>query len=94
MAAISSFSFYYKTFAETRLTNLQKLMEYAVIKARSDGKTIIVCAANSDSFDGTGKLDKNSFSCLNSTSWNDGPIVAFERADGIELYNGNTDNIS
>ncbi|AJI48116.1 GspH/FimT family pseudopilin [Francisella philomiragia] len=93
MAAISSFSFYYKTFAETRLTNLQKLIEYGVIKARSDGKTVIVCAANSDSFDGTGKLDKNSFSCLNSTSWNDGPIVAFESADGTELYDGNTDEI-
>ena len=87
MAAISSFTFYYKTFAETRLTNLQKLIEYGVIKARTDSKTVIVCAATPDSFDGTGKLDENSFACANSTSWGDDPIVVFESADGTDIYN-------
>ncbi|MED7819582.1 MULTISPECIES: GspH/FimT family pseudopilin [unclassified Francisella] len=93
MAAISSFTFYYKTFAETRLTNLQKLIEYSVIRARSDGKTVIVCAATPDSFDTSGKLDENSFSCANSPSWNDEPIIAFESEDGTEIYNGVDDNI-
>lgn len=93
MAAISSFTFYYKTFAETRLTNLQKLIEYGVIKARTDNKTVIVCAATPDSFDGTGKLDGNSFACANSTSWVDDPIVAFESADGTDIYNGAEDTI-
>ncbi|MBK2106979.1 GspH/FimT family pseudopilin [Francisella philomiragia] len=94
MAAISSFSFYYKTFAETRLTNLQKFIEYGVIKARSDGVTVIVCAANAEiSFNSDGKLDKNSFSCLDSTSWGDAPIVAFESVDGTDVYNGAEDTI-
>ena len=87
MAAISSFTFYYKTFAETRLTNLQKLIEYGVIKAHTDRKTVIICAATPDSFDETGKLDENSFACANSTSWGDDPIVVFESADGTDIYN-------
>ena len=93
MAAISSFTFYYKTFAETRLTNLQKLIEYSVIMARSDSKTVIVCAAAADSFDDDGKLDTNSFSCSNTTSWGDDSIVAFESADGSEIYDGTSDKI-
>ncbi|QIW10244.1 GspH/FimT family pseudopilin [Francisella sp. LA112445] len=93
MAAISSFTFYYKTFAETRLTNLQKMIEFAVIKARTDSKTVIVCAATPDSFDSNGRLDENSFSCLNSTSWNDEPLVAFESDDGTDTYNGVNDKI-
>ncbi|MDE4984395.1 pilus assembly FimT family protein, partial [Francisella tularensis] len=40
MSAISSFTFYYKTFAETRLTNLQKVRDCGVIKARTDNKTV------------------------------------------------------
>ena len=93
MAAISSFTFYYKIFAETRLTNLQKMVEFAVIKARTDSKTVIVCAATPDSFDSSGKLDENSFSCANSTSWNDEPIIAFESEDGSEIYNATNDKI-
>lgn len=87
IAAVSSFTFYYKTFAETRLTNLQKLIEYGVIKARTDRKTVIVCASTTDSFDETGKLDENSFACENSTSWGGDPIVVFESADGTDIYN-------
>ncbi|MDE4996913.1 prepilin-type N-terminal cleavage/methylation domain-containing protein, partial [Francisella tularensis subsp. holarctica] len=48
MAAISSFTFYYKTFAVTRLTNLQKLIEYVFIKARTDNKSVIVFDATPD----------------------------------------------
>lgn len=93
VAAISSFTFYYKTFAVTRLTNLQKLIEYGVIKARNDSKTVIVCAATPDSFDGTGKLDENSFTCANSTSWSDYPIVVFESTDGTDIYQNAEDTI-
>lgn len=93
MAAISSFTFYYKTFAETRLTNLQKLIEFGVIKARTDGKTVVVCAATPDSFDSSGKLDKNSFTCSQDNAWGDDPIVAFESADGTQTYDGANDEI-
>ncbi|AEI36578.1 GspH/FimT family pseudopilin [Francisella salina] len=97
MAAISSFSFYYKTFAETRLTNLQKLIEYGVIKARSDGKTVIVCAADAEVSFNDGKLDRNTFSCLrgdNSDQWNDNPVVAFESDDGTGIYSAEDDIIA
>ncbi|AEB28470.1 pilus assembly FimT family protein [Francisella hispaniensis] len=104
MAAISSFTFYYKTFAETRLTNLQKLIEYGVIKARTDGKTVIVCAASSDSFDSNGKLITNAFNCWSgnetraSRLWEDDSIVAFETLNlnmvgGNPIFDPNTDNI-
>lgn len=104
MAALSSFTFYYKTFAETRLTNLQKMIEFGVIKARTDGKTVFVCAANSDSFDGTGKLNANDFNCWGgsgdraSREWQDDPIVMFETAnptiDGNRpLFDPNSDEI-
>ncbi|WP_432773608.1 type II secretion system protein [Francisella salimarina] len=93
MAAISSFTFFFKTFAETRLTNLQKFIEYSVIRARSDGRTVIICAATPDSFDESGKLDRNSLSCSNSRLWGDDPLVAFESTDGTEIYDGNTDEI-
>lgn len=93
MAAISSFTFYYKTFAETRLTNLQKLIEFGVIKARTDSKTVIVCAASPDSFDSSGKLDENSFACSQDNSWDDDPIVVFESADGTATYDGANDEI-
>ncbi|ASG68010.1 type IV pili fiber building block protein [Francisella halioticida] len=91
MAAISSFTFYYKTFAETRLTNLQKLTEYSVIRVRSDGETVIVCAADAEaSFDKQGKLDSNTFKCFtgkDDTRWGDRPIVAFESPNGNIIYN-------
>ncbi|KEI34576.1 pilus assembly FimT family protein [Allofrancisella frigidaquae] len=93
MAAISSFTFYYKTFAETRLTNLQKMIEFAVIKARVDGKTVVICAANADSFDATGKLDETTFNCANTDSWGDNPIVAFQSSDGTATYVANEDKI-
>lgn len=93
MAAISSFSFYYKTFAETRLVNIQKMIEFAVIKARADGTTIIICSATPDSFDTTGKLDPNTFSCANTRNWRDNPIVAFESSDGEADYVGSNDKI-
>ena len=86
MAAISSFSFYYKTFAETRLINLQKMVEFSVIKARADGTTVIICAATADSFDSTGKLDPNTFACSNTQSWGDDSIVAFESNNGEATY--------
>ncbi|GAB4224160.1 MAG: GspH/FimT family pseudopilin [Francisella sp.] len=89
MAAISSFTFYYKTFAETRLVNLQKLIEYSVVKARIDNKTVVVCAATPDSFDAEGRLNEKSFACANSSSWADSPIVAFESDDGTNIYNIN-----
>ncbi|AXA33646.1 pilus assembly FimT family protein [Francisella adeliensis] len=100
MAAISSFTFYYKTFAQTRLTNLQKLIEYSVIRARTDGTTVIICAAASNSFDGNGKLATGSecngdtcFNCSDSSSWGDSAIVAFESTDGSENYNNNEDTV-
>ncbi|AIT10124.1 type IV pili fiber building block protein [Candidatus Francisella endociliophora] len=93
MAAISSFTFYYKTFAETRLTNLQKLIEFGVIRARTDGQTVVICAATPDSFDSNGKLDPNSFACSTERSWGDNPIVAFESADGTTTYDGDNDEI-
>ena len=93
MAAISSFSFYYKTFAETRLVNLQKLIEFSVIKARADGTTVIICAATADSFDSTGKLDPNTFACSNTQSWGDDPIVGFESKNGDATYVGADDEI-
>ena len=86
MAAISSFSFYYKTFAETRLTNLQKMIEFSVIRARADGTTVILCSATADSFDSIGKLDPNTFTCSNTQSWGDNPIVAFESNNGEATY--------
>ncbi|AJC49244.1 prepilin-type N-terminal cleavage/methylation domain-containing protein [Allofrancisella guangzhouensis] len=93
MAAISTFTFYYKTFAETRLTNLQKLIEYSVIRARIDGKAVIVCAANADSFDATGKLDETTLNCASTNNWGDNPIVAFESTDGTATYVANDDQI-
>ena len=86
MAAISSFSFYYKTFAETRLINLQKMIEFSVIRARADGTTVIICAATPDSFDSVGKLIPSRFVCSNSQSWGDDPIVAFESKNGEATY--------
>lgn len=93
MAAISSFTFYYKTFAETRLTNLQKLIEYGVIKARTDGATVIVCAASADSFDSNGKLDPNNVKCSGSKVWGDDAIIVFESADGTTNYDNSTDEL-
>jgi type IV fimbrial biogenesis protein FimT len=93
MAAISSFTFYYKTFAQTRLTNLQKLIEFSVIKARTDGTTVIICAITADSLDGVGKLDQENLQCLNSSDWGDSPIVAFESADGTANYTAADDSV-
>ena len=94
MAAISSFSFYYKTFAETRLINIQKLIEYSVIRARADNTTVIICKATSDSFDLTGKLDLINFKCDSSSkNWGDDPIVAFESQDGSASYTAANDTI-
>ena len=93
MAAISSFSFYYKTFAEARLINLQKMIDFSVIKARIDGTTVIICAATADSFDSIGKLDPNTFTCSNTQSWGDDPIVAFESKDGGSSYVAADDTI-
>lgn len=91
MAAISSFTFFYKTFAETRLTNLQKLIEYSVIRARTDNETVIICAADAEaSFDKQGKLDSNTFKCFtgkDSTNWGDKPIIAFESPNDNTIYN-------
>ena len=93
MAAISSFSFYYKTFAETRLINLQKMIEFSVIKARADGTTVIICAAAANSFDSDGKLDPNTFNCLSTQNWGDDPIVAFESSNGESSYVATNDTI-
>ena len=93
MSAISSFSFYYKTFAETRLVNLQKMIEFSVIRARADGTTVIICAATPDSFDSTGKLIPSTFACSNSQSWGDDSIVAFESKNGEALYVDTDDEI-
>ena len=86
MAAISSFSFYYKTFAETRLVNLQKMIEFSVVRARADGTTVIICAATADSFDLTGKLVPSTFACSNTQSWGDDSIVAFKSNNGEATY--------
>lgn len=97
MAAISSFSFYYKTFAETKLVNLQKMIEFSVIRARADGTTVIICKADAESsFDDKGKLDSNSFKCFtgdNAQSWGDDPIVAFESKNGEPSYVAADDEI-
>lgn len=87
MAGISSFSFYYKTFAETRLINIQKLLDFSIVNARISDETVIVCAATVDSFDSDGKLDENTFTCSNSTDWGDNPIVSFKSQDGTQYFN-------
>lgn len=93
MAAISSFTFYYNTFAQTRLTNLQKLIEFSVIRARTDGSTVIICAVTADSFDGVGRLDEDNLTCINDREWGDSPMVAFESADGTDTYTAADDEV-
>ena len=92
-AAVSSFTFYYKTFAEIRLTNLQKLIDFSVIKARTDNTTVIVCVAAPDSFNTKGQLDRHGFNCANTRDWDDNPIVAFESIDGTVNYRSESDKI-
>ena len=86
MGAISSFKFYYKTFAETRLINLQKLINFSVIQARINGETVIVCAATADSFDADGRLNVATLACDNSKDWSDNPIVSFISKDGASTF--------
>lgn len=101
MGAISSFKFYYKTFAETRLINLQKLIDFSVIQARINGENVIVCAATmptegdpgGGSFTSAGKLDETKLACTNSKDWSDNPIVSFISSDGSANFVKETDKV-
>ncbi len=51
------------------------MIEFSVIRAKSDGSTVIICAAT-----------PNSFACSNTQSWGYDLIVAFESKSGEATY--------
>lgn len=93
LAAINTFTFYYSTFAETRLKNIQKLVEFGVVKARVSKRNVTICAFTPDSFDIDGRIKKNDIKCSNSSNWGDGPLVVFYSNGGDNYFNPATDEI-
>ncbi|MFC4892583.1 GspH/FimT family pseudopilin [Pseudofrancisella aestuarii] len=94
MGAISSFSFYQRNFAETRLTSLQNIIGYGQVVARSQRTSVVICPVTSDSYIGaTDELNEDSLRCSGSSNWGNAEIVAFTNQSANGVFDKNNDEI-
>jgi len=77
VASLGSLQSLMKNTAETRMTSLQKLIDYGVIMARSERRGVIVCAITADSLEVQADGSITPPECSNSSNWGDSAIVAF-----------------
>ncbi len=76
-AAMGSMDYYYRNMADTRVTSLQKLFDYSIVMARSEGRNVVICPISVDSvaIDGSGVVDRPS--CNSTSNWGNSGIIAF-----------------
>ena len=79
VGALGSLQSLMKNTAETRMTSLQKLIDYGVIMARSERRNVIVCAITPDSLEIINETTNEVTppQCMDSNIWGDNGIVAF-----------------